>query len=57
MTGRYDFSTFPFAVGMDVYYGGPLGTITAINDDGTFTVEMRYGETITAYRSEIAPRL
>lgn len=57
MTGQYDFSTFPFAVGMDVYRVGSLGTITAINDNGTFTVDMRYGETVTAYRSEIAPRL
>ena len=57
MTHRYDFSSFPFAIGMDVYYGGPLGTITAINDDGTIVVDMRYGETVTAYPSEIAPRL
>ena len=57
MTRRHDYTSFPFTVGMDVYRTGSLGTITAVNDDGTFTVELRYGETVTAYPSELAPRI
>jgi hypothetical protein len=42
--------------GRQVYYIGSLGTVTEANDDGTYTVELVYGETVRAWPSEMAYR-
>lgn len=45
-----------YRAGQHVFYIGSSGIVTAVNDDGTYVIELTYGETVTARSWDMAPR-
>lgn len=45
-----------YTVGQYVFYIGSSGIVTAVNDDGTYVIDLTYGETVTARSWDMAPR-
>ena len=45
-----------FTVGAHVFYRGSSGIVTAVNPDGTYTIDLTYGETVTARAYDMAHR-
>lgn len=49
---------FTYRVGQHVYVRGGNGVVESINDDGTVTVRMAWGEALTVHPGpDIAPRI
>jgi len=50
------YQTPTFKVGDRVYRRGGSGTVVAVNDNGSYQVEMAWGETVWAVGGELAAR-
>lgn len=56
MSPRRKKDEITYHVGQRVFVDGSHGTVESINDDGTYTVRMAWGELVTAWPSHIAGR-
>lgn len=46
-----------YRVGQEVFVTGGKGRVTEVRDDGSYVVEMAWGETVVAWPNDMAPRI